>query len=104
MTICPAADATSAASNYPARCPAPAAPSSTAAGPASKRPTGSGADALPEPPAPTAASSKPPQASNTTPGPKFTTTSGAKSLDYTQVGERIGLMLWRSGGTVRSCR
>jgi len=54
-----AADATSPAS----RCPAPAAPSSTAAGPVSRRPTGKAADAPQGPAAPSAAdSTKPPPA------------------------------------------
>ena len=53
--------ASKTASPSHARCPAPAAASSTAAGPASKRPTGNAADAPPEPPAPSAAASSTPR-------------------------------------------
>ena len=82
VTICHAADATSAASPSHARCPAPAAASTTAAGPASKRPTGNAADAPPEPPAPSAAgtSTPRPQTASQSPGPKFTTTMGPNHL------------------------
>jgi DNA replication protein DnaC len=82
VTICHAADATSAASRSNDHCPA--APSSTAAAPASKRPTGNAADAPQEPPAPTAAdSTKPRPQTASQPGATIHDHNGAKSLDDT---------------------
>ena len=93
MTICHAADATSAASRSHARCPAPAAASTTAAGPASKRPTGNAADAPPEPqvPSATGSSTPRPQTASQSPGAKIHDHNGAKSLDDTHA-----LFVWRS--------
>ena len=89
VTICQPADAPNAASACPGRFPAPGGCSSTARQHAGKRPTGAAADTPPEPPAPSAAASSEqthPQTTSPTPGPKFMTTGGAKSLDDTHSG------------------